>query len=110
MFRITNKYYKTIMNDFYKYTSFYILILLVLFDFSSLNTPRLKKELGQLLNKPPFGMKVNVKEGSTSVLEAGKSLILLLKRKKNHWYIKMRVYFNFMFNCFRNPWTKRFSI
>jgi len=46
-----------------------------LFDFSLLNTPRLKKELGQLLNKPPFGMKVNVKEGSTSVLEAGKSVI-----------------------------------
>ncbi|XP_026806153.1 ubiquitin-conjugating enzyme E2 T-like isoform X1 [Rhopalosiphum maidis] len=37
---------------------------------SLLNTPRLKKELGQLLDKPPFGMKVNVKEGSTSVLEA----------------------------------------
>lgn len=35
----------------------------------------MKKELGQLLNKPPFGMKVNVKEGSTSVLEAGKTYL-----------------------------------
>ncbi|KAL5233870.1 hypothetical protein ACI65C_001280 [Semiaphis heraclei] len=39
-------------------------------NMSLLSTPRLKKELGQLLNKPPFGMKVNIKEGSTSVLEA----------------------------------------
>lgn len=53
-----------------------------LFDFSLLSTPRLKKELGQLLNKPPFGMKVNIKEGSTSVLEAGKSVYFVLK--KNH--------------------------
>jgi len=37
------------------------------------NSPRLKKELGQLLNKPPIGIKVNVKEGSLSILEAGKN-------------------------------------
>jgi len=37
------------------------------------NTPRLKKELSQLLGKPPIGIKVNVKEGSTSVLEAGEN-------------------------------------
>ena len=36
----------------------------------------MKKELGQLLDKPPFGIKVNVKEGSTSVLEAGKGYIM----------------------------------
>lgn len=41
------------------------------------NSPRLKKELGQLIGKPPIGIKVNVKEGSTSVLEAGKSLMYL---------------------------------
>jgi len=39
----------------------------------------MKKELGQLLNKPPFGMKVNVKEGSTSVLEAGTTYMHFLK-------------------------------
>lgn len=43
--------------------------------FSMFNTPRLKKELNQLLNKPSIGIKVNVKEGSTSVLEAGKNLV-----------------------------------
>lgn len=40
-----------------------------------LNTIRLKKELSQLLSKPPIGIKVNVDESSTSVLEAGKSYI-----------------------------------
>jgi len=39
----------------------------------------MKKELCQLLNNPPFGMKVNVKEGSTSVLEAGKNYKYFLK-------------------------------
>lgn len=37
------------------------------------NTPRLKKELGQLIGKPPIGIKVNVKEDSSFILEAGKS-------------------------------------
>lgn len=40
-----------------------------------LKTTRLKKELSQLLSKPPIGIKVNVNESSTSVLEAGKSYI-----------------------------------
>lgn len=40
-----------------------------------LNTTRLKKELSQLLSKPPIGIKVNVDESSTSVLEAGKNYI-----------------------------------
>lgn len=39
------------------------------------NSPRLKKELNQLLAKPPIGIKVNIKEGSTSILEAGKNFI-----------------------------------
>lgn len=42
-----------------------------LFVFRMFNSPRLKKELRELREKPPFGIKVNVKEGSTSILEAG---------------------------------------
>ncbi|XP_050424181.1 ubiquitin-conjugating enzyme E2 T-like [Adelges cooleyi] len=34
------------------------------------NTPRLKKELNQLISKPPTGIQVNIKEGSSSILEA----------------------------------------
>jgi len=36
------------------------------------NTPRLKKELNQLLGNPPIGIQVDIKEGSSSVLEASK--------------------------------------
>lgn len=36
------------------------------------NTPRLKKELSQLIDKPPIGIKVNVKNDSSFILEAGK--------------------------------------
>ncbi|VVC31763.1 Ubiquitin-conjugating enzyme E2,Ubiquitin-conjugating enzyme/RWD-like,Ubiquitin-conjugating enzyme [Cinara cedri] len=34
------------------------------------NTPRLKKELSQLIDKPPIGIKVNKKENSLNILEA----------------------------------------
>lgn len=49
------------------------MLILFVFDFSVFNSTRLKKELDQLFNKPTFGIKVNIKEGSTSVLEAGKN-------------------------------------
>lgn len=41
------------------------------------NSARLKKELNQLLAKPPIGIKVNVKDGSTSILEAGTNFIFI---------------------------------
>lgn len=46
------------------------------FIFSMFNTPRLKKELSQLFDKPPFGIKVYIKDNSTHVLEAGKNYII----------------------------------
>jgi len=45
--------------------------------FSMFNTPRLTKELNQLLGKPPVGIRVKVKENSSSVLEAGKNYVLI---------------------------------
>lgn len=43
-----------------------------IYVFSMFNTPRLKKELNQLLGNPPIGIQVDIKEGSSSVLEASK--------------------------------------
>jgi len=46
------------------------------------NTPRLTKELSQLFGKPPVGIRVKVKDGSSSVLEAGKNYVLIFISEK----------------------------
>lgn len=49
---------------------------------SMFNTPRLTKELSQLFGKPPVGIRVKVKDGSSSVLEAGKNYVLIFISEK----------------------------
>lgn len=53
----------------------YQLSHIVFFDSSMMNSSRLKKELSQLHDKPPVGIKINLKEESISSVEAGKNCI-----------------------------------
>lgn len=94
------------------------------------NSPRLKKELSQLIGKPPIGIKVNVKEDSSYILEAGKSfsqkkffLIIILFRAYNNlsyndlymaFILLTKMYILLHYETvlifFRTTWTERFSL